>query len=100
MSSFGFEFETIDSRKFRLDDIQPFLFVGSYVLNNWGATTIQFPQYAVIANLTATLDYHSDALTWTSSYDLSTGALTITRTNPWNYESGTFRFSVYARFDV
>ncbi|WP_412500516.1 hypothetical protein [Vibrio cyclitrophicus] len=65
MSSFGFEFETIDSRKFRLDDIQPFLFVGSYVLNNWGATTIQFPQYAGIANLTATLDYHSDALTWT-----------------------------------
>ncbi|CAH6958131.1 conserved hypothetical protein [Vibrio chagasii] len=100
MSSFGFEFETIDSRKFRLDDIQPFLFVGNYILNNWGATTIQFPQYSGIANLIATLDYNSAALTWTSSYNLSTGALTITRTNPWNYENGTFRFSVYARFNV
>lgn len=100
MSSFGFEFETIDSRKFRLDDIQPFLFVGNYVLNNWGTTTLQFPQYAGIANLTATLDYNSAEITWTSSYNSSLGALTITRNNPWGGASGTFRFSVYARFNL
>lgn len=100
MSSFGFEFETIGAKKFRLDEIQPFLFVGNYILNNWGTTQLPFPEYAGIANLTAVLDYNSAEITWTSSYNVSSGTLTITRTNPWGGAAGTFRFSVYARFDV
>lgn len=62
MSSFGFEFETIEGRKFRLDEIQPFLL--------WGITFLKIGD-------------NSDSISrvcWCSKLNCSTG-LQLSRDN-------------------
>lgn len=101
--AYGFEFITISNRTFRLDEIQPYVYLGSYAYTDVGTKVFSFPELAGIAEIMVSCDaLESEAsggkkTSWTGSADIAAGTYTLVLTcagMAWS----EVRFSVFARF--
>ncbi len=101
--AFGFQFVTHNGRTFRLDEIQPYVYLGSYKYVTIGTKTFSFPELAGIAEIMVSCDHLESSadggkkMSWSGSANISNGTYTLNLVCSGRVWSEA-RFSVFARF--
>ncbi|USD68143.1 hypothetical protein [Vibrio sp. SCSIO 43136] len=101
--SYGFEFETGTGKVFRLDDIQPRVYIEERLYKSGGTWTIKYPQYAGLAKIHAELIgfYIAGGSPNRFSYSYAQSALgevTLTVSTTSTSSQTEFGFRFYAEF--
>ncbi len=98
----GFQFISNSGRTFRLDEIQPYVYLGSYAYTNVGTKYFHFPELAGRAEIMVSCDHLESSAnggkktSWNGSANIPAGTYTLILTSPGVVWTGT-RFSVFAR---
>ncbi len=101
--AFGFQFVTGSGRTFRLDEIQPYVYLGSFQYTSAGTKTFSYPELANRAEIMVSCGHLESAsnngvmTSWNGSANIPAGTYTLILTSPGVVWTET-RFSVFARF--
>lgn len=101
MAEFGLEFDTKSGRKFRLDAIQPVVYLGSVAMTAAGTYTYTYPEFAGVGTVYASCDmiFSSNGPNPKASYytvrNPASGQVSIVIKHGGTIQA---RFSIFGRF--